>query len=200
MRRTFLRRSTLGKFEVADARAPVEAGRRRVVLVCVIERAIVHRIDREIAVIAPAIGRSTLAPGAIKKVLFSRQRIQWVRRQSARVTDLRVNRAAGRAKAERDVVLVVGGDAAHPAPGGIRLIRALLEDTPVPRLRALQFKPAYSRHCIGTHGIIIKQRFMTVGEAAIGVAEHQPIADLIEPGGGTRLGDAVPRCRTKRSK
>ena len=71
MRRTFLRRSTLGKFEVADARAPVEAGRRRVVLVCVIERAIVHRIDREIAVIAPAIGRSTLAPGAIKKVLFS---------------------------------------------------------------------------------------------------------------------------------
>ena len=41
---------------------------------------------------------------------------------------------------------------------------------------------------------------MTVGKAAIGVAEHQPIADLIEPGRGADLGNAVPRRRTKRSK
>ena len=172
MRRTFLRRSTLGKFEVADARAPVEAGRRRVVLVCVIERAIVHRIDREIAVIAPAIGRSTLAPGAIKKVLFTCQNVYGIGHQTSRIAELRVNRAAGGAETKYLVSQVIRRDAAHPAPGGIRLIRALLEDTPVPRLRALQFKPAYSGHCIGTHRVIIKQRFMTVGEPAIGVAEH----------------------------
>ena len=91
MRRALLWRCALGEFEVADARAPVEAGRRRVVFVCVIESAIVHRIDCDIAVIAPAIGRSTLAAGPIEKMLLPRQGIQWVRRQTARVTDLRVN-------------------------------------------------------------------------------------------------------------
>src|SRR5262249_1861217 len=102
--------------------------------------------------------------------------------------------------AERNVALIIGGDAAHPPPGRVRLIRALLEDPPASRLGALQFKPPYPCHCISTDGVIVKQRFMTVGEPAIGVAEHQPIANLIEPGRGTRLGDAVPRCRTERSK
>ena len=91
MRRALLRRCALGKPEIADARAPVEARRRWVVLVCVIEGAIVHRIDCEIAVIAPAIGRSTLAPGPVEEMLLPRQGVQWVRRQTACVTDLGVN-------------------------------------------------------------------------------------------------------------
>ena len=91
MRGALLRRCALSKPEVADARAPVEAGRRRVVLVCLIERAIVHRIDCEIAVIAPAIGRSTLAAGPVEKMLLARQDVHRVCRQAARVTKLWVN-------------------------------------------------------------------------------------------------------------
>ena len=71
MRRTFLRRCTLGESEVANARPPVEAGRRRIVLVCVVERTIIHGIDGDIAVIAPAIGGASLATGPIKKMLFA---------------------------------------------------------------------------------------------------------------------------------
>ena len=91
MHRALLRRCAFGELEVADARAPVEAGRGRVVLVRVIERAIVHGIDCDIAVIAPAIGGGTLATGPIEKMLLARQGIQWVGRKPACVTDLRVN-------------------------------------------------------------------------------------------------------------
>ena len=75
MRRPLLRGGALREPEVANARAPVEAARRLVVLVRIIERAIVHRIDCDIAVIAPAIGRSTLAAGPVEKMLFARQNI-----------------------------------------------------------------------------------------------------------------------------
>ena len=72
MPRALLRRCALGEPEVTDAGAPVEAGRRRVVLVCVVECAVVHRIDCDIAVIAPPIGRGTLAAGPVEKMLFAR--------------------------------------------------------------------------------------------------------------------------------
>ena len=72
---SILRRCALSEGEVADTRSPVEAGRRRVVLVCVIERAIVHWVDRDIAVIAPAIGGCTLAAGPVEKMLLPRQRV-----------------------------------------------------------------------------------------------------------------------------
>ena len=75
MRRALLGHCALCEPEVADARAPVEAGGRRVVLVCVIERAVVHRIHSEMAVIAPAIGRTTLAAGSVEKMLLARQDI-----------------------------------------------------------------------------------------------------------------------------
>jgi hypothetical protein len=67
----FLWRSALSKPEVTDAGAPIEAGRGLVVLVRVVERAVVHRIDCEIAVIAPAVGGRALATGAIEKMLFA---------------------------------------------------------------------------------------------------------------------------------
>jgi len=70
MRGTLLWRGAPGKPEVADACTPVKATRRLVVLVGVVESAIVHRIDGDIAVVAPAIGGACLAPSAVKKMLF----------------------------------------------------------------------------------------------------------------------------------
>ena len=71
MRCAFLWRSALSKPEVADASAPIEAGRGLVVLVRVVERAVVHRINGEIAVITPAIGGACLATRAVEKMLFA---------------------------------------------------------------------------------------------------------------------------------
>ena len=71
MPRALLWRCALGKPEVADAGAPIEAGCGLVVLVRVVERAVVHRIDCEITIIAPAIGGSALAARAVEKMLFA---------------------------------------------------------------------------------------------------------------------------------
>lgn len=71
MSSALLWRGASGKPEIANACPPVEAGRRRVVLVRVVEGAVVHRINGDIAVIAPAIGRACLAARPIKKVLFA---------------------------------------------------------------------------------------------------------------------------------
>ena len=200
MRCAFLRRSALSKLEVTDAGAPIEAGRGLVVLVRVIERAVVHRIDCEITVIAPAIGSSALAARAIEKMLLPRQGIQWIRRQSSGVTNLWAYGTAGCAKAERNVALIIRGDTAHPAPGCIRLIGALLENRPGPRLCASQFEPANSGYGIRAHGIIVQHRLVAVGKATISVTEHQPVRDSVEPGAGSRLRYAVATCWTKRSK
>jgi len=107
MRYAFLRRSALSKLEVTDAGAPIEAGRGLIVLVCEIESAVVHRIDGEITVIAPAIGGSALAARAIEKMLLPRQGVQWIRRQSAGVTNLWAYGTAGGAEAKRNVALIV---------------------------------------------------------------------------------------------
>ena len=66
----FLWRSAPSKLEIADACTPVEASRGGVVFVCVVECAVVRRIDSDIGVIAPAIRGAALAPGAIEKMLF----------------------------------------------------------------------------------------------------------------------------------
>src|SRR4026207_2506291 len=97
-----LRRSALSKPEVADAGAPIEAGRGLVVLIRVIERAVVHRIHGEIAVIAPPVGSTALAALPIENMLLTRERIQWIRRQAAGITELRAYRTAGCAEAECD--------------------------------------------------------------------------------------------------
>src|SRR6188472_2989663 len=139
-----LRRGALSKPEVPDAGAPVEAGRGLVVLARVVERAVVHRIDGEIAVVAPAIGGGALTACAVEKMLLTRQRIQRIRRQPAGVTDLRTYRTARHTKAECDVALVIRCDTTHPTPGRIRLVGALLENRPASRLCASQFEPSYS--------------------------------------------------------
>jgi len=59
------------EFETRDSRAPVENPASLQVFVCVIEGAVVHRINGHIAVIAPAIGGACLATGAVEKMLFT---------------------------------------------------------------------------------------------------------------------------------
>src|SRR5213078_3294369 len=51
------RARAIGELEIADARPPVEAARRGVVLLRVPERAVVHGVDAHRAVIAPAVAR-----------------------------------------------------------------------------------------------------------------------------------------------
>ena len=157
MRSALLWGGASGKPEIANACPPVEATRCLVVLVRVVEGAVVNRINGEIAVIAPAIGSACLATGAVEKMLFTRQGVQWIGCQAACIADLWVNGAAGRAKAQGDIALVIGTDAAHPAPGGIRLISALLKDSPVPRLRPSQLNPADPCHRVGAYRIVIEE-------------------------------------------
>ena len=71
MRSPFLWRGASGKTEVTDARSPVKTPGRRVVFVRIVECAIVHGINGDIAVIAPAIGSARLAASAVKKMLFT---------------------------------------------------------------------------------------------------------------------------------
>ena len=102
---SFLRRRALHESEIADPCLPVFAAGRCVVLVSIIKRAIVHRINGHVAIVTPPSG--FLAPVAVKQVSFTRQNIQWISGQSAGITDLRVNRSAGSAKTERNIPLVI---------------------------------------------------------------------------------------------
>src|SRR5437763_5247901 len=106
MRSAFGWRGALGKLEVANACAPVERRCRSVILVRVIESTIVHRINGYIAVVAPAAAGVSLASSPIKKMLFTRQDVQRIGNQSACIANLRINRAAGGAKAECEVALL----------------------------------------------------------------------------------------------
>src|SRR6185312_5304668 len=91
------RRAALGELEAADARAPVELARRRVVLARVPERAVVDRVDRERAVVAPAVAGAGLAAGAVEEMrLTLRELVQRIARQTARVAQLRIDRRARR--------------------------------------------------------------------------------------------------------
>jgi len=71
MRSAFLWCSAPGEFEITDARTPVKTGSGRVVFVRVVESAIVYRVNRDIGVVAPAIGSGALAARTVKKMLFA---------------------------------------------------------------------------------------------------------------------------------
>ena len=78
----------------------------------------------------------------------------------------------------RSPVLIHRG-AAHPAPGRVGLVGALLKDRRCGRHGA-QLKPAHTCHAARTHGIIAHDRFVAVGELAIGEPEHQTVADAVQ--------------------
>ena len=100
--------------------------------------------------------------------------------------------ALGGAKAERQVARLIHRGAAHPAPGRVRLVGALLKDHRCGRHGA-QLKPAHTCHAARTHGIISHDRFVAVAELAIGEPEHQTVANAVQlvasfPTGAHRLG------------
>ena len=110
------------------------------------------------------------------------QNVNGIGHQTSRIAELRVNRAAGGAESKYLVSQVIRRDAAHPPPGGIGLIGGFLGKSPVSP-QALCFEPSNPRHGVGTDGVVVEQRFVTVGEHAIGVPEHQPIGDGVQIGG-----------------
>ena len=63
------------------------------------------------------------------------QSVQWISRQARRVADLRMDGSAGGAKAEGQISGLIHRDTAHPTPGAVRLIRALLPDRDLPLSR-----------------------------------------------------------------
>src|ERR1051326_3004729 len=176
------RRSTASReLERADARAPVEAGRRCVILVRVPERAVVNRIDRQRAVIAPATARTRLTASAGEQRRFTLpQRVDRIRREPSRITDLRENRPARSAVTNRQAAVVVHRRATHPTPGRVRLISALLRDRYWTTGHVSQFKPAYARNTVRTHGVVANHRFV-IAEVAIRQPEHQAVANSIQP-------------------
>ena len=102
-----------------------------------------------------------------------------------------MNRCTGSAKTERNVPLVIRGDATHPAPGTVGLVGSLLAKRPVPWEPASQLEPTYACHRIRADRKVVKQRLATVGKSAIGVAEHQPVSEAVQrfvmPNWGTHL-------------
>src|SRR4029077_20961357 len=113
--------------EAADARSPVEGAGGRVILLRVPESAVVDRVDGQVAVVAPASARTSLAASARQQSRFAlRQRARRIASQPSGVPDLGMDGGARSRESKSKVSLVVHGGAAHPAPGRVGLIRALL--------------------------------------------------------------------------
>src|SRR4029450_3394861 len=111
------------ELEVPNPRPPVEAGVRRVVLLRVPVGAVVDRVDRHVAVVAPAAERVQLAAGAHEEGRLSlRQLARRITRQTSRVADLWMDSCRRSAEADRQVAAVVHGGASHPAPSRAPLV------------------------------------------------------------------------------
>jgi len=118
------------------------------------------------------------------------QSVYGIGREPAGVADLGVDRGAGGAKANGQVARSIHRRTAHPAPGRIRLVGALLKDRWRGR-HAAQLEPADTCHAARAHGIVAHGRFVAVGELAIGQPEHQTVANSVQLVGSraAQLGD-----------
>jgi hypothetical protein len=161
------------ELEAPDPRSPVELRRPcRVVLVRVPERAVVDRVDRQVAVVAPAVARAGLAArSGEERRLALGELVQRIGREPARVADLRDRGRAGSAEAEREVTGRVHRGASHPAPRRVGLVRALLEDGDGPRRHVAKLDPADSGHAAGADRVVGNQR-LVVAEVAVRGPEH----------------------------
>ena len=130
-----------------------------------------------------------------------RESVQWVARQSPRVAQLRTDRGTRGAEAESKITLSVHGYTAHPTPGGVRLVSALLVNRDRARSHIAQLKPSYPSHAVRAHSIGADNRFVGA-EVAVGNAEHEPIADAVEfiGGGDAHFGNAGTSSGTKRGE
>src|SRR5690348_4292791 len=94
---------------------PVVGAARGDVLVDVPEGAVVNRVDRHAAVVAPAAETRQLRTGAFDDAGFSLHLAQSVARHPASEANRGMQVVARDAVAERDVARLVHGDRAHPA-------------------------------------------------------------------------------------
>src|SRR4029079_16649769 len=103
-------------------------------------------------VIAPTAARADLTSRSRKKNCFAlTQHIQWIRREPSCVTQLRKDRQARSAVTNCDVSIVVHRGTSHPAPGSVRLVRALLIDSHGIIRHVSQLKPTYDSQDTLTH-------------------------------------------------
>ena len=70
--------------------------------------------------------------------------------------------------------------AAHPAPGGVGLVGALLEHSHGPGGHVAQLEPADAGHAARADGVVAHHRLVAVRELAVGQPEHQPVADAVQ--------------------
>ena len=109
-----------------------------------------------------------------------RESVKWIRNQAPGVADLGIDGRTGGAEAEGQVTVLVHGGAAHPAPGRVRLIGALLENRHRAGGDIAQLEPTNARYPARTDGVISYDRFVAVGEFAIGQTVHEAIANFIQ--------------------
>ncbi|OQA94793.1 MAG: hypothetical protein BWY25_02671 [Chloroflexi bacterium ADurb.Bin222] len=187
-----------GETEGADARHPGGVARRRQVLLCVPEGAVVHWINAHHAVVAPAIVAAGLIAAADdQRRLGLGQRPQGIVRQPSGVAHGGIDAAAGHAVAQGEVALSVHRYTAHPAVMGIRGIRALLINRRRPAGVA-DLVPAHAGEIAArVHGVIDDQRFV-IPKVAVGQPVHQPVADGVQFDRCARLRDTGARAGTQR--
>src|SRR5260370_41788387 len=96
---------------------------------------------------SPTIGRAYLAACGGKESCFTLgQHIERIVKEPSSVADLRVDRCARSAVADSEISLLVHRGTAHPTPGRVRLVGALLEDRHRSGSHVAQLEPAYSGH------------------------------------------------------
>ena len=106
-----------------------------------------------------------------------------------------LRQAARDAKAKCQVAASVHCGTAHPAPGSIWLVRALLKDSHRSASDIAQFNPTDTCYASRTDRIVRHYRFV-VTKITIGEPEHEAVADSVQRG-AIRLGHAGGRGGTQ---
>ena len=177
--------------ELSDSRAPRRRSSYGEVLRRVPERAVVHGVDREVAVVAPPGRGSRLAACAIEQMrLALSERVGGVDDEATRVADLRVDAAARCAESDGEVTLMIHRGASHPPPGRVGRIRAFLVDRDGSARHAAQLEPARRRDARGAYAEIPHHR-LVIPEVAVCQAEHRTIADAVKLDGRAQLRNAA---------
>jgi len=95
------------------------------------------------------------------------------------VSNLREDAATRGTEAENHIAVLIHRYAAHPTPGRIWLVGALLKENRCRRYRTY-FKPANACNTACTNGKVSHGGFVPITEFSIAQSEHQAIADAIE--------------------
>src|SRR4029077_826188 len=182
-------RRAVRELEVPDPGPPVERAVRRVVLVRVPEGAVVGGVDGHIRVVAPAAVRVRLAAGTREQGrLALGERVRRIAGQPPRIADLRVDAGRRSTEADGDVAERVHRGAAHPAPGGVGLVGALLDEAGRAGGGVVDLVPANASGAVRVHGYVADERFVAVGEAPVRIPEHAPVAEGVQRVADTGLG------------